>query len=94
MLGCLLIVVGFVTGWIPERLPSPHGEAGVLLVLAAAIARFIDGLVTPLLYRRAVAPFPLNQSEAVTQFQGSVSIAFTALGTWLFVALVWCQRLA
>lgn len=94
MCACLLIVVGFVTGWVPERLPNPHGEAGVLLVLVAAIARFIDGLVTPLLYRRAVAPFPLEQSQAVTQFQGSVSIAFTALGTWLFVTLVECQRVA
>jgi hypothetical protein len=93
MCACLLVVVGFVTGWVPKRLPNPHGEAGVLLVLAAAIARFIDGLVTPLLYRRAVAPFPLEQSQAVTQFQGSVSIAFTALGTWLFVLLAEWQQL-
>ena len=44
--------------------------------LAATLARFVDGLVTPLLYRRAGDPFP-SQREAVTQFQGAVSIAST-----------------
>jgi len=63
-------------------------QAGTLLALAAATSRFIDGLVTPLLYRRAVAPFPPEQRQAVTQFQGSVAIGVTCLGTWLCVALV------
>eukprot|EP00967_Tisochrysis_lutea_P156518 scaffold315517_cov36-Tisochrysis_lutea.AAC.1 len=88
MCACLLIVVGFVTGSLPSRLPNPHGEAGVLLVLAAATARFVDGLVTPLLYRRAAVPFPVEQRQDVTQYQGSVSIAFTALSTWVLVGTI------
>jgi len=36
-------------------------------------ARFIDGLVTPLLYRRAGEAFDGGEKQAVTQWQGSAA---------------------
>jgi len=51
-------------------------------------ARFIDGLVTPLLYRRAGEAFDGGEKQAVTQWQGCCSIVFTATLTWAAVAVV------
>lgn len=85
MLGCLGVIGLLLRDSLPFA-ETQSARAAALLV-AATLARFIDGLVTPLLYRRAGDPFP-SQREAVTQFQGAVSIASTSVGTWLVLWLV------
>jgi hypothetical protein len=86
MTACLAAIIALILDALPLA-TSPTARAGVLVV-AATSARFVDGLVTPLLYRRAGDPFPSRMREAVSRFQGAVSIASTAVGTWGVVWLV------
>ena len=93
MLGCLTLVIAIsADAVLPFRLlcseDLPKCTAPAALLGSATLARFVDGLVTPLLYRRACEPFTGAEKQAVTQWQGSCSIAVTAVCTWLAVYVV------
>ena len=85
MLVPLGVIVAMCAGW------HPFGSvdlAKATLLLAVTVPRFIDGLVTPLLYRVAGDPFPESERQAGTQWAGVVAIVVATIGTWLATLLV------
>ena len=86
MVFCLAIILALIFEALPFA--PTEGAKSAMLLISATSARFIDGLVTPLLYRRAGDEFPVRRREAITRFQGAVSITFTSLGTWVVLWMV------
>lgn len=81
----LVAISALCAGWRP--LGSSTGARAALLV-SATVARFADGLFSPLLYRIAGDPFPESERQAVTQWTGVVAIVVSTLGTWVTLGLV------
>ena len=79
MAGALGVIVALIADALPLH-GAPSRSAA--LMLAATFGRFVDGLVTPLLYRRACDSFPEAAKQTVTRAQGACSIAATALASW------------
>lgn len=81
----LATLTAISAGWHPF---DSSAAAKATLVLAATVARFTDGLVSPLLYRVVGDPFPETERQAVTQWAGVVAIVVGTLGTWVTFVLV------
>lgn len=81
----LLLLSGMCAGWLDGVVAAGRQAA---LIAAIVVARFTDGLVTPLLYRVVGDPFPESERQVVTQWAGVVAILAAAAGTWVAFALV------
>lgn len=85
MIGPLTIICAMCFGWQPFG--SVPGAQAILL-FAVALARFTDGIATPLCYRVSGDPFPESERQVVTQWVGIVAIIVAAAGTWVALILV------
>lgn len=82
MLLCLAVLLALIFDALPLATSATLRAAA--LITSVTLARFIDGLVTPLLYRRAAEQASGHaRREAITQLQAAVSILATSAGTWI-----------